>query len=99
MVKNIVNTPNKSIITFIGELDMNIVKDIKNIFYNDILPRNVDIEVDLIDVSYIDSTILGFFIHLKIIQKNKNKKFKITKVSNSVNKIMMLSSVDEIFDI
>jgi len=97
MITNIIH--NDSLITIIlsGELDMSKINDIKTIIMTEVFPKNTNIELDMMDVLYIDSTMLGFFIHLYTLQKNRNRELRIKKVSKAVYKIMTLSSVDEIF--
>lgn len=82
-----------------GDLEMITIKEFKQKMFE--IGQHVDknIEIDLLDVDYIDSSGVGVLISLLKLQKKKNKILKITKVSTKVLNVLKLSSLSDVFNI
>ncbi len=77
-------------------LDINF-KDIKNRLFE--LSKNFDkdIEMDLSEAEYIDSSGIGLLTSILKLQRKKGKSFKINKASLKILNILQLSSLSNIF--
>ena len=58
-----------------------------------------DIEIDLSEVDYIDSSGVGVLISLLKLQKKKEKELIIEKVSSKVLNVLKLSSLSDVFNL
>ncbi|RPI89853.1 MAG: STAS domain-containing protein, partial [Spirochaetales bacterium] len=58
-----------------------------------------DIELDLANVEYIDSSGVGVLISLLKLQKKKGKVLKIRKASTKVLNVLKLSSLSDVFEL
>jgi anti-sigma B factor antagonist len=81
-----------------GDIEMMTIKNFKEKLFE--IGHNVDknIEIDLSDVDYIDSSGVGVLISLLKLQKKKNKELFINKVSPKVLNVLKLSSLSDIFE-
>ncbi len=86
-------------VTVAGDIEMLTIKTFKQKLFE--LGQNTDknIEIDMMDVDYIDSSGVGVLISLLKLQKKKDKKLKISKVSSKVLNVLKLSSLSDVFDI
>ncbi len=82
-----------------GDIEMMSIKDFKTKLLE--VGENVDkdIEIDLSDVDYIDSSGVGVLISLLKRQKTKGKSLNISKVSPKVLNVLKLSSLSEVFNL
>ncbi len=82
-----------------GDIEMMTIKNFKQKLFE--VGQNVDknIEVDLSDVDYIDSSGVGVLISLLKLQKKKGKSLVINKVSSKVLNVLKLSSLSDVFNI
>ena len=82
-----------------GDIEMMSIKDFKTKLLD--IGQNVDkeIEIDLSNVDYIDSSGVGVLISLLKLQKNKGKTVKINKVSPKVLNVLKLSSLSDVFNL
>jgi len=87
------------LITVKGDVEMMTIKDFKEKLFNIVKNTNKNVEVDLSKVDYIDSSGVGVLISLLKMQKEKNKKLKIEKVSSQVMNVLQLGSLTEIFNL
>ncbi len=90
---NIVN------ITVTGDIEMMSIKDFKSKLLN--IGENVDkdVDIDLSNVGYIDSSGVGVLISLLKRQKSKGKALNISKVSPKVLNVLKLSSLADVFNL
>ena len=86
-------------ITVNGDIEMMTIKTFKQKLFE--IGQNVDkdIEIDLSNVDYIDSSGVGVLISLLKLQKKKGKALKIDKVSPKVLNVLKLSSLADVFNI
>jgi len=82
-----------------GEIETSSIKTFKEKLFEIGEKINKDIEFDLSLVDYIDSSGVGILISLLKLQKNKNKKFVITKISPKVLDVIKLSSLSDTFNL
>ncbi|MCP4137244.1 MAG: STAS domain-containing protein [bacterium] len=82
-----------------GDIEMMTIKSFKQKLFE--IGQNVDkdIEIDLSNVDYIDSSGVGVLISLLKLQKKKGKTLKINKVSSKVLNVLKLSSLSDVFNI
>jgi anti-sigma B factor antagonist len=82
-----------------GDIEMMTIKTFKQKLFE--IGQNVDkdIEIDLSNVDYIDSSGVGVLISLLKLQKKKGKNLKIDKVSPKVLNVLKLSSLADVFNI
>lgn len=86
-------------IVVVGDIEMTSIKEFKTKLLN--VGQNVDkdIDLDLSNVNYIDSSGVGVLISLLKLQKNKGKNISISKVSPKVLNVLKLSSLADIFNL
>ncbi len=82
-----------------GDIEMMTIKMFKQKLFE--VGNNYDknIELDLSDVDYIDSSGVGVLISLLKLQKQKNKSLIIEKVSSKVLNVLKLSSLSDVFNL
>ncbi len=80
-----------------GDIEMMTIKSFKQKLFEIGENINKDIEIDLSDVDYIDSSGVGVLISLLKLQKQKGKTLSINKVSPKVLNILKLSSLSDVF--
>lgn len=82
-----------------GDIEMMTIKEFKEKLFD--LGQNVDkdVELDLSNVDYIDSSGVGVLISLMKLQKKKGKNLKIAKVSSQVMNVLQLSSLSDVFNL
>ncbi len=80
-----------------GDIEMMTIKGFKQKLFE--IGQNIDkdIELDLSNVDYIDSSGVGVLISLLKLQKKKDKKLTINKVSSKVLNVLKLSSLSDVF--
>jgi len=82
-----------------GDIEMMTIKSFKQKLFE--IGQNTDknIEIDLSNVDYIDSSGVGVLISLLKLQKKKGKSLIINKVSSKVLNVLKLSSLSDVFNI
>ena len=82
-----------------GDIEMMSIKLFKQKLFE--IGQNTDknIEIDLSDVDYIDSSGVGVLISLLKLQKKKDKELIIEKVSSKVLNVLKLSSLSDVFNL
>ena len=82
-----------------GDIEMMTIKNFKQKLFE--IGQNIDkdIEVDLSNVDYIDSSGVGVLISLLKLQKKKGRNLDIKKVSPKVLNVLKLSSLSDVFNI
>jgi anti-sigma B factor antagonist len=81
-----------------GDIEMMTIKNFKEKLFE--IGHNTDknIEIDLSNVDYIDSSGVGVLISLLKLQKKKGKSLNINKVSAKVLNVLKLSSLSDVFE-
>ena len=82
-----------------GDIEMMTIKTFKQRLFEIGQTVDKDIEIDLSNVDYIDSSGVGVLISLLKLQKKKGKTLKINKVSSKVLNVLKLSSLSDVFNI
>jgi anti-sigma B factor antagonist len=82
-----------------GDIEMMTIKSFKQKLFE--IGQNIDkdIDIDLSNVDYIDSSGVGVLISLLKLQKKKGKSLNISKVSPKVQNVLKLSSLSDVFNI
>jgi anti-anti-sigma factor len=85
-------------VVVIGDIEMMTIKNFKEKLFE--IGHNTDknIEIDLSQVDYIDSSGVGVLISLLKLQKKKGKSLNINKVSTKVLNVLKLSSLSDVFE-
>jgi anti-sigma B factor antagonist len=86
-------------VTISGDIEMVTIKDFKEKLLQLGQSSDKDIEIDLSNVEYIDSSGVGVLISLLKMQKKKGKNLKIDKVSDKVLSVLKLSSLADVFNL
>ena len=82
-----------------GDIEMMTIKEFKDKLLNLGKESEKDIELDMADVNYIDSSGVGVLISLLKLQKKKGKTVVITEVSDKVLNVLKLSSLSDVFNL
>lgn len=82
-----------------GDIEMMTIKKFKEELLKLGQSADKDIELDLQNVDYIDSSGVGVLISLLKLQKKKGKNLLIEKVSDKVLNVLKLSSLDDVFNL
>jgi anti-sigma B factor antagonist len=82
-----------------GDIEMMTIKELKEKLLDLGNEADKDIQLDLANVDYIDSSGVGVLISLMKLQKKKGKTLKIDKVSDKVLSVLKLSSLSDVFDL
>jgi anti-sigma B factor antagonist len=81
-----------------GDIEMMTIKEFKEKLLNIGQTADKDIELDLSNVEYIDSSGIGVLVSLLKLQKKKGKTLKIRKMSSKVMNVLKLSSLSDMFE-
>ncbi|TAL37091.1 MAG: anti-sigma factor antagonist [Spirochaetes bacterium] len=81
-----------------GDIEMMTIKEFKEKLLNIGQTVDKDIELDLSNVEYIDSSGIGVLVSLLKLQKKKGKTLKIRKMSSKVMNVLKLSSLSDMFE-
>ncbi len=92
-------TDNLIEITVTGDIEMMTIKNFKQRLFEIGQNTEKDIEINLSNVDYIDSSGVGVLISLLKLQRKKDKSLIINKVSSKVLNVLKLSSLAEVFNI
>jgi anti-sigma B factor antagonist len=82
-----------------GDIEMMTIKTFKQKLFEIGQNTEKDIEIDLSNVDYIDSSGVGVLISLLKLQKKKDKTLRIDKVSSKVLNVLKLSSLSDVFNL
>ena len=98
---NIDVTEDDATVTIIvnGDIEMMTIKSFKQKLFEIGQDIDKDIEIDLSNVDYIDSSGVGVLISLLKLQKKKGRNLMINKVSSKVMNVLKLSSLSDVFNI
>jgi anti-sigma B factor antagonist len=81
-----------------GDIEMMTIKNFKEKLFEIGHTIDKNIEIDLSNVDYIDSSGVGVLISLLKLQKKKGKTLNINKVSAKVLNVLKLSSLSDVFE-
>ncbi len=87
------------VITVHGDIEMMTIKTFKQKLFEVGQTYDKNIEIDLSDVDYIDSSGVGVLISLLKLQKKKDKTLSIKEVSSKVLNVLKLSSLADVFNL
>jgi len=98
---NIDVTEDESVVTITvnGDIEMMTIKSFKQKLFEVGQDMDKDIEIDLSNVDYIDSSGVGVLISLLKLQKKKGRNLMINRVSSKVMNVLKLSSLSDVFNI
>ncbi|MCU0821150.1 MAG: STAS domain-containing protein [Spirochaetes bacterium] len=82
-----------------GDIEMMSIKDFKTKLFEVGEKTYKDVDIDLSNVEYIDSSGVGVLITLLKKQKSKGKGLNISKVSPKVMNVLKLSSLSDVFNL
>jgi len=82
-----------------GEIEIIHIKEFKEKLTSLAEKNNKDIELDLSDVEYMDSSGVGTLLNVLRILRQKGKRLYIRKLSDRVLNVLKLSSLNEMFDL
>jgi anti-sigma B factor antagonist len=85
-------------VSVVGDIEMMSIKNFKEKLFEIGNNADKDIEIDLSQVDYIDSSGVGVLISLLKLQKKKGKNLNIKKVSSKVLSVLKLSSLSDVFE-
>jgi anti-sigma B factor antagonist len=90
---------NNVLVIVSGDIEMMTIKEFKEKLFE--IGQNIDkdVELDLSNVDYIDSSGVGVLISLLKLQKKKGKLLMINKVSTQVLNVLQLSSLSDVFNL
>ena len=86
-------------VVFVGDIEMITIKEFKEKLLQLGQTTDKDIDIDLSNVEYIDSSGVGVLISLLKMQKKKDKNLRIEKVSDKVLSVLKLSSLADVFNL
>jgi len=86
-------------VTVSGDIEMMTIKEFKDKLLALGKDGDKNIELNLADVNYIDSSGVGVLISLLKLQKKKEKSVTITEVSDKVLNVLKLSSLADVFNL
>ncbi|GAB6161410.1 hypothetical protein JCM12298_05690 [Desulfothermus naphthae] len=90
-----------NIIKYSGELTLDVVEELKeeiSKFINE-CDNEKSLVFDLSDISFMDSSGIGFLVHLNNVNKTKNKKLYLLNPSGAVKKTLSLVNLLNFFEI
>ncbi|HOK01119.1 MAG TPA: STAS domain-containing protein [Spirochaetota bacterium] len=87
------------VIKVIGDIEMMSIKNFKEKLFEVGQNSDKNIEIDLSEVDYIDSSGVGVLISMLKLQKKKGKELIIQKVSSKVLNVLKLSSLSDVFNL
>lgn len=101
LIMNIDVTEDESVVTITvnGDIEMMTIKSFKQKLFEVGQDMDKDIEIDLSNVDYIDSSGVGVLISLLKLQKKKGRNLMINRVSSKVMNVLKLSSLSDVFNI
>ena len=86
-------------VVIVGDIEMITIKEFKEKLLQLGQTTDKDIDIDLSNVEYIDSSGVGVLISLLKMQKKKDKNLRIEKVSDKVLSVLKLSALADVFNL
>jgi anti-sigma B factor antagonist len=96
---SIKDNANSVSVVIVGDIEMITIKEFKEKLLQLGQSTEKDIDIDLSNVEYIDSSGVGVLISLLKMQKKKEKNLRIEKVSDKVLSVLKLSSLADVFNL
>jgi len=85
-----------SIVSVAGEIDLAVAEDFVGVA-EACLRQGSGIQLDLGDVTFIDSSGLGVLVRLRKEAVEQDKTFRLANVSNSVERLLEVTGLDHVF--
>ncbi|WP_062350877.1 STAS domain-containing protein [Bacillus kwashiorkori] len=82
-----------------GEIDAYTSSQLRDVIFPIINNENINLEIDLADVSYMDSTGLGVFVAAFKKVKANGGTFSLTGLSNRLERLFVITGLSDIMDI
>lgn len=92
------NEGQSSILKLSGEIDAYTAPRLKEHLLN-LIEDNQEVQVDMQQVNYMDSTGLGVFISALKTSKEANKTFKLVNLQENVYRLFNITGLNEVIDI
>lgn len=96
---DVVEDEDKTIVLLDGELDILTAPELKNKLLKIVSQDNHKLEVDLENVSYMDSTGIGVFINAYKNAQKTNSSLELTNLQDKVLRLFKITGIDELIDI
>lgn len=96
---DVVEDEDKTIVLLDGELDILTAPELKNKLLKIVSQDNHKLEVDLENVSYMDSTGIGVFINTYKNAQKTNSSLELTNLQDKVLRLFKITGIDELIDI
>ncbi|KMK76928.1 STAS domain-containing protein [Alkalihalobacillus pseudalcaliphilus] len=93
------NEANYELLKVSGEIDAYTAPKLKETLFPLVEKTGVKVEVDLSEVSYIDSTGLGVFVGALKATNQVNSQLKLIGLSDRVYRLFSITGLDEVIDI
>lgn len=87
------------LISVIGNIELYTQPKFKDTLLKIIRETDKNIDIDLSQVDYLDSSGLGTLVSLYKIQNKKGKKMTISKVNSGIRNLIQLSTLADIFEV
>ena len=83
----------------IGEIDLFNVDILNNSVKSELEQGNLNVTMDLSEVSYLDSSGIGILITMKTIIKRLQGEFRIVNINNDIKSIFIMTNLADFFSI
>ncbi|MBP9023379.1 MAG: STAS domain-containing protein [Spirochaetes bacterium] len=93
---NIDNSTDTAKVSFDGDIDMIGIKELKDSLFELSSKSSKDIELDLSNATYLDSSGIGMLLTLNKMQKAKGKSLLMVNIPDKIARVLELSSLDMI---
>lgn len=81
-----------------GDLDINSVENFRSDVLNEYENLDKDVELDLVDLKYIDSTGIGGIMTIYNEVNSKNHKFSVKNANRNIAKLFKITELDKLFN-
>jgi anti-sigma B factor antagonist len=82
-----------------GNIEIDLIKDLRSQLLDIAQNDNKNIEINLSQSGYMDSTGVGMLLHIYKIQKKKGKSIKLINVSPRIKNIIEQSNLSDVFSV
>ena len=83
----------KAVVHIEGDIDLVNMNELQEVLFA-LLTENVNIELDMSDVGYLDSSGIGLILLMKKRQKEKGNMLKIVNISERIKKVLTAGTVE-----
>lgn len=96
---DVTENTDKTIVFLSGELDIYTAPELKDTLLKIVSQNNHTLEVDLENISYMDSTGIGVFINAFKNAKKTNSHLQLINLQEKVLRLFKITGLDELIDI